>query len=269
MKDIVKELLKVSNKCTSNILNRDEIIRFVTEVRNILFLGYNEVIDKDVEVYIENKLIIIKEILNDILNKLEINNKEEIINSFLKEIPNLKSKLNGDITAFLTSDPAVVNEAEIIISYPGFYAICLYRIANILAKLNVSSVPRIISEHAHSKTGIDIHPKASIANNFFIDHGTGVVIGETSTIGSNVKIYQGVTLGALSLSNIEELRNVKRHPTIEDDVTIYSGASILGGQTVIGKSSVIGSNVFITKSVEAFSKIIFTNYEQLQKVKGI
>lgn len=267
MKEIVKELLKESNKNTSIILSRDEIIKLVNEVRNVLFLGYNEEV-LDVEVYIENKLIFIKELFCNILIKFDIDS-ESIINKFINQLPQLKRKLNGDVKAFLLSDPAVVNEEEIILSYPGFYAICLYRIANLLVNLEVPFIPRIITEHAHSKTGIDIHPKANINNNFFIDHGTGVVIGETTTIGNNVKIYQGVTLGALSLNNVELLRNVKRHPTIEDNVTIYSGASILGGETVIGENSVIGSNVFITKSIQTNSKVIFTNYDQLHKVKEI
>lgn len=269
MKSIVNELLKESKTYNSNILNRDKIIKFVNNIRNILFIGYYEEIDRELSLYINDKL---EKIELELKSKMKKMNMDECIigettSLFLKEIPNLKKKLNGDLNAFLISDPAVYNEDEIILSYPGFYAISIYRIANVLANLDIPFLPRIISEHAHSKTGIDIHPKAIIKENFFIDHGTGVVIGETTEIGSNVKIYQGVTLGALSLNNIEQLKNTKRHPTIEDNVIIYSGTSILGGQTVIGENSIIGSNVFITKSIEPSSKVIFTNYDQLHMIK--
>jgi len=170
---------------------------------------------------------------------------------FLKELPALRRLLATDIRAAYEGDPAATSFDEIIFSYPGIFAITIYRIAHRLYHLDVPMLPRIMTEYGHSKTGIDIHPKAHIGESFFIDHGTGVVIGETTTLGNRVRIYQGVTLGALSLSRSEcdTLRNQKRHPTIEDDVIIYANATVLGGSTVIGARSVIGGNVWITHSV--------------------
>ncbi len=169
----------------------------------------------------------------------------------LESIPFIRRVLGTDIRAAYEGDPAAKSHDEIIFSYPGVYALSVYRVAHRLFELNVPLLPRIMTEHAHSVTGIDIHPGAQIDESFVIDHGTGVVIGETTLIGKNVRIYQGVTLGALSLPKNagEKLRGKKRHPTIEDDVIIYSGATILGGNTVIGARSVIGGNVWITESV--------------------
>ena len=166
-------------------------------------------------------------------------------------IPEIRQTLASDVRAAFEGDPAAKSHDEIIFSYPGIYAISVYRLAHKLFELGVPMLPRIMSEHAHSITGIDIHPGAAIGSRFVIDHGTGVVIGETTCIGSNVRIYQGVTLGALSLPKDagEKLRGKKRHPTIEDDVIIYSGATILGGDTVIGARSVVGGNVWLTQSI--------------------
>ena len=161
----------------------------------------------------------------------------------------------SDLEAAFQGDPAAKYRDEIILSYPGMFAITVNRLAHELFLLEVPLIPRIMTEYAHSITGIDIHPGATIGKYFFIDHGTGVVVGETTVIGDRVKIYQGVTLGALSTRGGQKLRDVRRHPTIEDDVTIYSGASILGGETVVGKNSVIGSNVFITSSIPADTKV--------------
>ena len=162
-----------------------------------------------------------------------------------------------DVETYLKSDPAAESAEEIILSYPGLYAISVYRIAHELYKLNVPNIPRIMTEEAHTKTGIDIHPGASIEDHFFIDHGTGIVIGETTSIGSHVKVYQGVTLGAIAINDAEKLKGVKRHPTIKNNVTIYSGACILGGNTVINDNVIIGCNAFITKSIEANQTIIY------------
>jgi serine O-acetyltransferase len=163
--------------------------------------------------------------------------------------------LHRDLEAHFIGDPAAFNRDQIIVSYPGFYAIVIHRIAHSLWELGVPIIPRMMSEFAHRETGIDINPGAKIGEAFFIDHGTGVVIGETAVIGDHVKIYQGVTLGALSTKGGQNLKGIKRHPTIEDHVTIYAGASILGGNTVIGSNATIGSNVFITESVPAHSKV--------------
>lgn len=174
---------------------------------------------------------------------------------FFQEIPKVREYIDTDVEAFFYGDPAAYNKNEIILSYPGLYAITVYRLAHVLQTLNVPLIPRIMTEYAHNRTGIDIHPGAEIGKYFFIDHGTGIVVGETTIIGEHVKVYQGVTIGALSTSEGQNLKGVKRHPTIEDNVTIYSGASILGGETVIGHDTTIGSNAFITSSVEANSRV--------------
>lgn len=186
---------------------------------------------------------------------------EHIAVEFFKTLPNVRRLIETDVHAGFDGDPAAYNREEIVVTYPGFYAIMVNRIAHELFKLNVPLIPRIMTEHAHSLTGIDIHPGATIGKYFLIDHGTGIVIGETTVIGDNVKIYQGVTLGALSTRGGQQLRSKKRHPTIEDNVTIYSGASILGGETVIGKNVVIGGNAFITKSILEGTKVSIKNQE--------
>jgi serine O-acetyltransferase len=182
---------------------------------------------------------------------------EEVVLRLLEKIPELRRVLNTDVRAAYDGDPAASSIEEVVFSYPSVQAITAYRVAHELYLDDVPMIPRIITEHAHSKSGIDINPGAEIGESFFIDHGTGVVIGATALIGRNVKLYQGVTLGALSISRdqIDGRRGAKRHPTIEDDVTIYAGASIHGGDTVIGKGSVIGGNVWLTKSVPSGSKI--------------
>lgn len=175
---------------------------------------------------------------------------------FLMEIPTIRAAMAADLQAFLTGDPAAAGEEEIIVSYPGFYAIWVQRLAHRLYELGVPLLPRMMTELAHSRTGIDIHPGAVLGSAFFIDHGTGVVIGETTAIGDHVKIYQGVTLGAISTRGGQSLKGKKRHPTIEDAVTIYAGASILGGETVVGKGAVIGANAFVTASVAPGALVI-------------
>ncbi len=182
---------------------------------------------------------------------------EEVVLQLFAGIPELRRLLNEDVQAAYQGDPAAASIEEVVFSYPSLGAITAYRVAHALQVQRVPMIPRIITEHAHSETGIDIHPGAQIGERFFIDHGTGVVIGATAVIGDDVKLYQGVTLGALSVTRgeLDGGRGDKRHPTIEDDVTIYAGASIHGGDTVIGKGSVIGGNVWLTKSVPAGSKI--------------
>ena len=179
---------------------------------------------------------------------------EQTVLSLIEEIPELRRKIILDTQAALDGDPAAKSFEEIILSYPGLEAIMVYRIANFLHKNGVPLIPRIMSEYIHGKTGIDIHPGATIGESFFIDHGTGIVIGESCVIGKNVKLYQGVTLGAISVK--KSLSNKKRHPTIEDNVTIYAGATILGGDTVIGEGSIVGGNVWLTESVPAYSTTI-------------
>jgi serine O-acetyltransferase len=188
---------------------------------------------------------------------------------FMQELPNLRTALAKDVRAAFEGDPAAKSYDEIIFSYPGLFAVTVYRLAHQLAHQYVPLLPRIMSEYAHSQTGIDIHPGAHIGESFFIDHGTGVVIGETTEIGDRVRLYQGVTLGALSLPRkaVDSLRTVKRHPTVEDDVIIYAQATILGGETVIGARSVIGGNTWLTESVPPDTKVFLKQPELIYKGK--
>lgn len=178
---------------------------------------------------------------------------QAITDQFFQAIPLLYKQLQKDAEAILENDPAATSINEVWVAYPGFYAIAVYRLAHQLWEQGVPLIPRLFTEYAHSKTGIDIHPAAQIGESFFIDHGTGIVIGETTVIGNNVKIYQGVTLGALNVAKAKA--RSKRHPSVEDNVTIYSGTTILGGQTVIGHDSIIGGNVWLTHSVDSFSVV--------------
>lgn len=186
---------------------------------------------------------------------------EAIETAFLQRLPQVYATLLLDAEAILKGDPAAISQTEVIRTYPGFRAIAVFRLAHEFFQLGVPLIPRILTEHAHSETGIDIHPGATIGERFCIDHGTGIVIGETVEIGNDVKIYQGVTLGALSVR--KELAKTKRHPTIEDRVVIYAGATILGGDTTIGHDSVVGGNVWIVKSVAPYSRIYYRQEEEI------
>ena len=227
---------------------RNDNIRFYTgqlleEIREVL----TEQIAKTLRLFTED----FRSASDDAVRK----RSEEIVDSFLGAIPRIREYLATDIEAAYEGDPAAFSRDEVISSYPGIYATMVNRIAHELYELGVPLIPRIMTEHAHSVTGIDIHPGAKLGKYFFIDHGTGIVIGETSEIGEHAKIYQGVTLGALSTRGGQLLKGKKRHPTIEDDVTIYSGASILGGETVISEGAVIGGNAFVTKSVPEQTRV--------------
>ncbi|MGN0311579.1 MAG: serine O-acetyltransferase EpsC [Lachnospiraceae bacterium] len=179
----------------------------------------------------------------------------EICEKFRKHLPDIRERMDSDLEAALDGDPAAGSREEVLLAYPGFMAVMVYRLAHEFYLLGVPILPRLMTEYAHTKTGIDIHPGACIGKSFFIDHGTGVVIGETAKLGEHVKLYQGVTIGALSTVGGRKLAGVKRHPTIEDNVTIYAGATVLGGDTVIGKNSVIGGNTFIVNSVPESMKV--------------
>ncbi len=194
--------------------------------------------------------------LSELLYPLHDDAEEEVtqvVELFFNRLPDVYEMLLSDAETFLNSDPSAKGIEEVMMTFPGFYAISVYRIAHELQILNIPLLPRIMSEYIHGKTGIDIHPAAKIGRNFFIDHGTGVVIGETTEIGNNVKIYQGVTLGALFVER--GLIDQKRHPSIQDDVIIYAGSTILGGKTTVGRGSVIGGNVWLTESVEPHSLV--------------
>ncbi len=189
------------------------------------------------------------------------------LGEYRKDLDDVKKSLNDDLDAAYEGDPAAKSKEEIIISYPGFYAITVYRIAHMLYEKGIPLLPRLLSEYAHGSTGIDIHPGAKIGKHFFIDHGTGVVIGETAEVGEYVRLYQGVTLGALSLEHVDAIRGKKRHPTVLNHVTIYANASILGGDTVIGNNVTIGGNVYITFSVpdNKIVKLMKENYSIIDK----
>ena len=190
-------------------------------------------------------------------------NASELTTRFIASLVGLREKLSHDVEAAYAGDPAAAGYDEIVVSYPSIRALAVHRIAHELYSYGVPLLPRVMSEYAHGRTGIDIHPGAKIGSHFFIDHGTGIVIGETSHIGDRVRLYQGVTIGAASLRDASTLRGKKRHPTIEDDVTIYAGATILGGDTVIGRGSVIGGSVFLTESVPPNSRVMAEAPRQL------
>ena len=201
-----------------------------------------------------------------IVSKITFENNKNIniVNNFDELLDKLINSLRTDLLYFYESDPAATNLKEIVLTYPGFHAIIIYRLAHLLNNLDVKYLPRMLSEYAHSLTGIDIHPGATIDDYFFIDHGTGLVIGETAIIGHHVKIYQGVTIGALSLGRGQKLKGTKRHPTIGNYVTIYAGASILGGETVIGDNVTVGANAYILESME--SNLIIKNKEMKMEI---
>lgn len=233
------------------------IQQFFEELLGLLFPEYAVQKAKSQE-EVFARLTLLKEQLNTILSRnhhLHSGVGSDLAKEFFKRLEQVFDWVHQDVDAMFDGDPAAKSKTEILRSYPGFYAIAAYRIANLLHQLGIKLIPRMITEIAHSRTGIDIHPGATIGQYFCIDHGTGVVIGETTIIGDRVKIYQGVTLGALSVDKSDA--DVKRHPTIEDDVIIYAGATILGGKTLIGHDSVIGGNVWLTKSVPANSKVYY------------
>ncbi len=263
-------------KNTKQLPTRREIIEIIKDLRNVVFPGYFEefsLSESYSEYYAGNRIVDIKQRLDkQLILALSYNDESDDMNTmkekaarisldFVKKLPDIQQMLLKDVQAGFDGDPAAKSKEEIICCYPGFFAIYVYRLAHELYLSGVPFVPRIMTEYAHSRTGIDINPGATIGQYFFIDHGTGVVIGETTIIGDYVKIYQGVTLGALSTRSGQKLRDVKRHPTIGNNVTIYSGASVLGGKTVIGEGTVIGGNAFITESIPANAKVIVKNPE--------
>ena len=240
--------------------DKDVVIDIITKLRRIVYPGYFR--DKDYRIYNakHNLSMLIEDVMFNLSRQVALvlqstgeaepkAKADELCLAFLGQLPQVRQLVQTDLQAAFDGDPAASGKAEIIFSYPGLFAITVYRLAHVLHQLGVPMIPRIMTEHAHSVTGIDIHPGASIGDYFFIDHGTGIVIGETTVSGRRVKIYQGVTLGGLSTRGGQSLRGTKRHPTIGDDVTIYANAAILGGNTVIGHNCVIGASAFITESV--------------------
>jgi len=250
--------------------DKDVVIDVIEKLRRIVFPGYFR--DKTYRIYNakHNLSMLIEDVMYNLSRQVakvlpENADAEALCLDFLSRIPAIREVVQTDLQAAYDGDPAATGMAEIIFSYPGLFAITVYRLAHELYVLAVPMIPRIMTEYAHSVTGIDIHPGATIGNYFFIDHGTGIVIGETTIIGENVKIYQGVTLGGLSTRGGQSLRGKRRHPTIEDNVTIYANASILGGETVIGQGCVIGSSAFITKSVPPCTTVSMKTQELQMK----
>ncbi|MFA5816917.1 MAG: serine O-acetyltransferase [Bacteroidales bacterium] len=231
---------------------KSEVLRFINDLTEFLFpvLSENQLPGEDSD--LDRILQLLEKILNSFDTGITI--VHDTAMEFREALPGLYETLTADAMAINEGDPAASSVEEVIISYPGFYAIMIYRIAHEMDRLSIPFIPRMLTEYAHSKTGIDINPKAKIGKSFCIDHGTGIVIGESTVIGNSVKIYQGVTLGALSVS--KSCAGIKRHPTIEDNVTLYAGSTILGGDTTIGHDSVVGGNVWLTHSVEPYSLVI-------------
>jgi serine O-acetyltransferase len=294
MQQIVKEIERVAEIILSNFENtqnempkqpvKSVIVSMIGQLQHILFPGVFESSNIRGTSYKNRLSVMLEEFSNDLVVQTELalrydlrfKNSDQsevskeslnITRQFISRIPIIKEILETDIEAVYNGDPAAYSKAEIIISYPGIYAGMVYRIAHELYLLSVPLIPRIMSEHAHSVTGIDVHPGATIGKYFFMDHGTGIVIGETAVIGDHVKLYQGVTLGALSTKGGQDIKGVKRHPTINDNVTIYSGASILGGKTVIGEGVLIGGNAFVVQSIPENMRVSVKNPE-LQYKKG-
>lgn len=253
--------------------DKDVVIDMIGKLLRIVYPGFSR--DRAYRIYNtkHNLSMLIEDVMYNLNKQIAIvlrsdltaeeaqEKAQELSLEFFRAIPGVRAVAQTDVEAFYEGDPAAYSTDEIIFCYPGLFAITVYRLAHILYTLGVPLLPRIMTEHAHSVTGIDINPGATIGKYFFIDHGTGIVVGETTVIGDHVKVYQGVTLGALTTRGGQSLRGKKRHPTIEDNVTIYAGASILGGGTVIGRDSVIGSNVFITHSIPACTTVSVKSQE--------
>lgn len=257
--EIISEIISNKNKPNLNFQLKRKTEAFT---RNLFYTLF------DAEACVEQNIQDLEKEFHEIFHMACKINPKRCVNvwdEFLQQLPSILKSLNEDAQQLVENDPASNSIEEVYLSYPGFYAIATYRFSNALLKLNTPLIPRMMSEYAHSRTGTDIHPGATIGKHFFIDHATGTVIGETCVIKDYVKIYQGVTLGALQVS--KEMKNIKRHPTVEDHVTIYANATILGGETVIGANSTIGGNVWITSSIPPNSTVYHTPETKLKPKK--
>ncbi len=273
----VKSLENISDQCFLKndknrqlIPNRKEVVKVIKDLQSLLFPNYFKHSEGSENVLSQAELLlnIYTRLASQIEGACEFNGTEmqctpaEICDEFIKSLPMVKNLLIKDIEAIYEGDPAAKCHEEVLICYPGFYAISIYRIAHVLYELRVPLIPRIMTEFAHEKTGVDIHAGAKVGEYFCIDHGTGIVIGETTTIGNHVKIYQGVTLGAKSFEldeNGNPVKDIKRHPDIGNNVVIYANATILGGNTKIGDNCIIGGNTWLTHSVEEGSTVYYKN----------
>jgi serine O-acetyltransferase len=267
-----------------NLPSREAVVRALADLQTLVFPGFreDEGIDDTNIGYVAGELahraakVLVREATRSLEYKYRVAGTNgcpaachiearDLVADFFDSLPGIRSVVMEDVDAAFRGDPAAKTVEEVILAYPGLEAVVAHRIAYFFWEAGLPLIPRMMSEHLHSKTGIDIHPGARIGKRFFIDHGTGVVIGETAVIGDDVKLYQGVTLGALSVRKGES--DKKRHPTIEDEVTIYSGATILGGRTVVGKGSVIGGNVWLTSSVPAYSRVYLPEGDYFARVE--
>ena len=266
-----QEILSTSLK--SNLPDRQIVYSIIEDLHKITFPGYfNTEKFLSGETFAEGLLLSLYDKLRvqmKVVFEGQAERAEELTTEFISRIPEVQDLLSKDVKAQFAGDPAANSTNEIILAYPGLYAIFVYRYAHILYQLGVPLLPRIMSEYAHGQTGIDINPGATIGEYFFIDHGTGIVIGETAIIGNHVKIYQGVTIGALSTRKGQALSGTKRHPTIEDNVIIYANATILGGNTIVGKNATVAGNTFVTESVPADAKVSAMMPELKVKVSEI
>ena len=269
MKPAFSDLIyKINHKYSLDMPSVVDTQKFVDDMILMLFpfKGNMNINKREIEKSMERMKLRLKELLISIENVIE-DTPENISEKFFEQLYDTYKVLLDDAAVFVKSDPAAACIEEVILCYPGYLCIVVYRLAHILYELRVPVLPRVMSEYVHGKTGIDIHPGAKIGNNFFIDHGTGIVIGETTVIGNNVKLYQGVTLGALYVK--KKLKSVKRHPTIEDNVIIYAGSAILGGDTVIGHDTVIGGNVWLTESIISHSFVYRQHKAIIQDNKNL
>lgn len=267
-----------------NLPSRASVVRALTDIETLVFPGFGEdegIDDSNLgfvagEIVHRAAKVLVREVSRSLAYKRRVEGVQgcpgacemearDLVLGFFLELPALRAYIMEDVGAAFAGDPAAKTVEEVILAYPGLEAVVAHRVAHVFWEAGVPLLPRMMSEHVHGRTGIDIHPGASIGRRFFIDHGTGVVIGETALIGDDVKLYQGVTLGALSVR--KEEGNAKRHPTIEDEVTIYSGATILGGGTVVGRGSVIGGNVWLTRSVPAYSRVYLPEGDNLARIE--
>jgi len=266
-----QEILSTSLK--SNLPDRQIVYSIIEDLHKITFPGYfNTEKFLSGETFAEGLLLSLYDKLRvqmKVVFEGQAERAEELTTEFISRIPEVQDLLSKDVKAQFAGDPAANSTNEIILAYPGLYAIFVYRYAHILYQLGVPLLPRIMSEYAHGQTGIDINPGATIGEYFFIDHGTGIVIGETAIIGNHVKIYQGVTIGALSTRKGQALSGIKRHPTIEDNVIIYANATILGGNTIVGRNATVAGNTFVTESVPADAKVSAMMPELKVKVSEI
>ncbi len=292
MAELVEEILKdyegdrdIDNMRVFERPDQDKVKEIIKELLMILFPGYYREKEFRTRNQQSKLSVLIEDVMYDLRKQIEVallfdpeyadskkivrkRMAQKICMEYFQRIPKVREYLNTDIEATFDGDPAADSKDEIILAYPGFLAITIYRLAHELHDLKVPLLPRMMTEYAHRHTGVDLHPGATIGKYFFIDHATGIVVGSTSVIGEHVKIYQGVTVGALSTKEGHAAHGVRRHPTIEDNVTLYSGASVLGGDTVIGEGSVIGGNCFITKSVAPHSTVTIKSHEIVKDAQG-